>query len=115
MFKHLIALFIVFVAATSTAYAAPNRGGGIVYNKSNCGWPNYRSYAFGGAGSGSVCANWLTNKCTAAVIWSDGGKNWICDSAQAMFSTPYQANERSPEAKLLKEHCGPEAYSTFCN
>jgi len=46
-------------APISTAFAAPDNGGGIVYNKSDYS-PNYtRMYAFGGEGGGSSCGYWL--------------------------------------------------------
>lgn len=39
---------------------APRNGGGIVYHRSDCSYGNVRFYGFGGDGSGSICAGWLT-------------------------------------------------------
>jgi hypothetical protein len=39
---------------------APNRGGNdIVYNRSNCSFPYYMQYSYGGNAPGSSCRDWL--------------------------------------------------------
>ena len=71
-------------APISTAFAAPDNGGGIVYNKSDCS-PNYtRMYAFGGAGGGSSCGYWLDSNAQAEV-WSNGDHNWTAGEASEAF------------------------------
>jgi len=48
---------------------ADNNGYGIVYNKSDCGPINVRSYALGGRTSGGVCGTWLLFETTRKIIW----------------------------------------------
>ena len=48
---------------------APNRDiVSIVYNVSDCGFPNVRSYCCGGAGPGSACGRWLVDD-QLNIIW----------------------------------------------
>lgn len=60
---------------TNAILRAPRNGYGIVYHRSDCGYPNVRSYSWGGDGSGSVCGYWvstLKNKCDysdADIVW----------------------------------------------
>jgi len=49
---------------------APNRSGGIVYHVSDCGYPNVRSYAFGGAGPGSACGTQLLLNEYLDIMWT---------------------------------------------
>ena len=62
---------------------ADTNGGGFVYNKSDCGRPNVRMYAFGGDAPGSACGRWLLEK-DLETIWSNGDYNW----PQGEFWTP---------------------------
>jgi hypothetical protein len=48
---------------------APNNGIGIVYNRSNCGATNVRSYAFGGRASGGNCGDWMLNDIARKIVW----------------------------------------------
>lgn len=48
---------------------ADNNGYGIVYNRSNCGATNVRSYALGGRASGGNCGTWLLDEIPRKIIW----------------------------------------------
>jgi hypothetical protein len=41
---------------------APQNGFGVVYNKSDCGYPNVRVYALGGDADGTTCGLWLAKR-----------------------------------------------------
>lgn len=70
------------VGVPASAYAAPNNGWGIVYNKSDCGVPNVRFYGLGGRGGGSTCGRWI-DKTFACVVWSDSGHNFTDNDMRA--------------------------------
>ena len=55
---------------------APQNGWGIVFNKSDCGFPNVRMYGFGGDGPGVACGDQALAQCQRQKVWSDGGYNW---------------------------------------
>lgn len=95
-------------ALMAGADAAPTRGGGIVYHRSDCGWPNVRSYAFGGAASGSSCGflppfigrgNPPPGECNRAIIWADPSKNWIYDTEPTHDVPANVRNDRRVQAE----------------
>lgn len=65
---------------TGYSNSAPRNGGGIVYNKSDCGgegsYYNVRWYGFGGDGPGSACGSWSLNLDMRKKVWSNGDHNW---------------------------------------
>ena len=65
---------------------AARNGGGVVYNKSNCGFSNVRWYGVGGDGPGSTCGKWGLTQHQREVIWSNGNVNWICSFVSAFSS-----------------------------
>ena len=46
-------------SVTSIETRADRNGGGIVYHRSNCGYPRHRFYGNGGDWDGSACGNWV--------------------------------------------------------
>jgi hypothetical protein len=61
---------------------APQRGWGTVFNVSDCGYPNVRRYAFGGAQgiTGEHCGIFDLDPIRQKLIWSNPNKNWtICE------------------------------------
>ena len=46
-------------SVTSIETRADRNGGGIVYHRSNCGYPRHRFYGNGGDWDGSTCGNWV--------------------------------------------------------
>ena len=48
---------------------APRNGNGVVYNSSDCGYPNVRWYGFGGDGPGSSCGTWALSIGKRKIIW----------------------------------------------
>ena len=46
-------------SVTSIETRADRNGGGIVYHRSDCGYPRNRFYGNGGDWDGSVCGNWI--------------------------------------------------------
>jgi hypothetical protein len=55
---------------------ADNNDFDVVYNKSDCGFPNVRFYCCGGLGAASPCGRWVDVMYQAPLVWSDGNKNW---------------------------------------
>ena len=46
-------------SVTSIETRADRNGGGIVYHRSNCGYPRHRFYGNGGDWDGSACGYWI--------------------------------------------------------
>ena len=46
-------------------------GDGIVYNVSDCGFPNVRYYGFGGDGPGSACDSHFLSRCELDWVWKN--------------------------------------------
>lgn len=71
-------------------------GHGVVYNKSDCGYPNVRWYSNGGNSPGSRCGcgRWSLSDAQCAKVWSNGRYNWtqcdletpMCKAGQAIVS-----------------------------
>jgi hypothetical protein len=53
---------------------AGRNGGGFVYHRSNCGYPNVRFYCCGGDGPGSGCGYWVRNDRTTGGYRESDGK-----------------------------------------
>lgn len=114
--KDLISVLLVFLMAFSgSLFAAPRNGDGYVYNKSDCGFPNVRTYAFGGDGPGSACGcgRWSLSDAQCAKVWSDGGHNWsqcdlgtgFCKAGQAIVTAANFVNDHIVE--VCKVTLGP--------
>ncbi len=91
MRKVFMSFLLLFLMVTSgSIFAAPRNGDGFVYNKSDCGRPNVRTYAFGGDGPGSACGcgRWSLSDAQCEKVWSDGGHNWTqCDLGTGFCKT----------------------------
>ena len=61
------------------AAAAGQNGHGIVYNRSDCGYPNVRFYGNGGDWSGSTCDGWLDGM-QAKCVWAGDYSNYNWDT-----------------------------------
>ena len=61
------------------AAAAGQNGHGIVYHRSDCGYPNVRFYGNGGDWSGSTCDVWLDGT-QAKCVWAGEYSNYNCDT-----------------------------------
>ena len=46
-------------SVTSIETRADRNGGGLVYHRSDCGYPRHRVYGDGGNWPGSLCGNWI--------------------------------------------------------
>ena len=72
--KYLMALVILLSInfTTSTAFAAPRNGDGLVYHRSDCGDKNVRMYGEGGDSivGGSMCGEWLFSKFLVQLVHS---------------------------------------------
>ncbi|MEY3379648.1 MAG: hypothetical protein RL468_246 [Pseudomonadota bacterium] len=84
-FLALLFLLCTFLLPGSVEAAGRN-GDGIVYNKSDCGYPNVRFYGFGGDGPGSTCDTWSLNRQKLDKVWSDGNHNWSQDDLNTFFA-----------------------------
>ena len=68
------------------AAAAGQNGHGIVYNRSDCGYPNVRFYGNGGDWSGSTCDGWLDGM-QAKCVWAGNYQNynWSTDELYGLM------------------------------
>ena len=62
--------------------APPRNWQNILFNVSDCGYPNFRRYSFGGAEgiTGEACGTFDMDGMRQNLIWSDPNKNWtLCE------------------------------------
>ena len=85
---------------------APRNGGGVVYNSSDCGYPNVRWYGFGGDGPGQSCNTWSLSPGALKIIWYANSPKGI---KNADYNWPYQEISYSDEIRKILR------YNGWCN
>ena len=101
-----------FSFSSDISSKADRNGWGVVYNRSNCGYPYFRSYAIGGNSNGSACGahvlscDDITKNCALDVFYPD----WIATDS----SSKNNKNESFTYADIIwyaeydaAAHCGP--------
>lgn len=126
----LLWFLAILASLLSTSVSAADRNGwGIVYNISDCGYPNVRSYAFGGDGPGSSCGYWLAEP-DLKIIWYNSQRNgnnhnWTLAEVEPDFGVfckvatqvgvGVAAATLGPVAEAGSEGLGEFLSETFCH
>lgn len=62
-----------YTAGTITRSEGTKNGDGLVYHRSDCGYPNVRMYGFGGDGPGTACGQWVSGSENRYILTPNSG------------------------------------------